>query len=192
MGEKLETEDEEKECLWQQIREACGRVIYTYETLNVKAARIETHTYWLKVLQICLSVASGVGLFVVVLQLFDCDQKTLLAVTTLISFASLALNFYFKEFQLADEALRCKQAIHELWNIREKYYSLLTDFNDLNITVIKVRRERLQQELFDIYQHAPRTEAQDYKKARKNLRVDHEQTFSSEELDDLLPKQFRR
>lgn len=192
MREMPENDEDEKRRLWHQLREACGRVIYTYETLNVREARIESQVCWLKVGQILLSAASSVSLLSAVLQLFNCNQKTLLAVTTVLSFASLAVNFFFKEFQLADEVLRCKQSIHDLWHIREKYYSLLTDIDDLTTIVIKARRDRLQQEEYNIYQQAPRTTEKDYAKASKNLKVDHEQTFSEEELDDLLPVWTRR
>lgn len=186
-----EKEDGEKQRLWHQIREACGRAIYTYETLNAKANRVETWAFRLKLFQIILSSASAVGLLVAVLRVFDCNQETVLAVTTLISFASLALNLYFREFQRADDVLRTKQAIHELWNIREDYYSLMVDFDCLSPTIIRIRRDQLQARVFRIYQQAPRTEEKDYRKARKKLKIDHEQTFSEEELDDLMPKWSR-
>jgi DNA repair ATPase RecN len=54
------------------------------------------------------------------------------------------------------------------------------------------KRDKLQNDLFNVYKGAPRTLSKAYKKATEALKMNEELTFSKEEINNLLPKELRR
>ena len=99
-----------------------------------------------------------------------------------------------KGTDLGEVAQKHSDAASLLWNVREKYLSLITDINVGRITIdeIKNRRDELQEELANIYMGSPRTINKAYKKATEALKLNEELTFSTEEIDILLPIQLRK
>jgi hypothetical protein len=69
----------------------------------------------------------------------------------------LALNAYTKNYDLGEIAQKHRQAGSNLWIIREKYLSLLTDIRvgDVELGLIRTRRDALQDELHAVYVGAP-------------------------------------
>lgn len=105
----------------------------------------------------------------------------------------LALNTYTKDYDLGEIAQRHRQAGSDLWIIREKYLSLLTDLRigDLTIELIRERREELLENLYKVYGGAPSTNVKAYKQAQKALKDLEDMTFSEEEIDAFLPKELK-
>lgn len=183
-----DSQAEQKILLEAQIRECFGRVVYSHkcqEKCADIALRINSN---IKLLQIILSAITTAGLFVVVFG----ESKIAAIFATIVSTILLALNAYTKNFDLAGIAEKHKEAASELWNIRESYLSLLTDFLGLSVEDITKKRDELQQALANIYKGAPRTNSKAYQEARKALKVNEELTFSDAEIDAFLPKALRK
>ncbi len=178
--------DDYKETLREQIKEACARALYTYEAQNVRASKLKTKARYLKIAQIVTSALSAAGITVALTEILMCDKEILLIATTLVSFISLALDLYCKEFQMASEVLLLCRTSNELWIIREEYYSLLTDFDEINVTEIKKKRDEIADKLKEIYKNAPRTDNEDYEEACNRLKHG-EQTFTNEEIQKIMP-----
>lgn len=75
---------------------------------------------------------------------------------------------------------------HDLWLIREKYQSVLADYEDIELSKIRKIRDELRESTSRIYTFAPKTSKRSYDKAKKALKEDEEQSFTEKELDSLL------
>ena len=85
-------------------------------------------------------------------------------------------------------------AAKELWNIRENYFSLLTDIRNKTLSpnqIMKVR-DNLQKELFTVYKGSSRTFFKAYQLASEALKNQEELTFSDEEINKFLPKRLKK
>ncbi|TCD54119.1 SLATT domain-containing protein [Alloscardovia theropitheci] len=170
-----------------QIRESYAKATYTYTTQQVMLTNTIRKNSRLKTAQIILSSISTVGVLTNLI-----TNKYWLTVTASITTALLlALNLYFKDTNLSEDILRHEKAIHELWEIREKYLTLLTDFRELDDKTICQKRDTLIQQLSTIYKEAPRTNNKAYQTARNMLKDEEYQYFTDTEIDLLLPVQLR-
>jgi hypothetical protein len=182
--------DSDRTVLESQVRELFGRTAYSHKTQEKMADRCATYQRRLKLCQIWLSgiTASGVisSLFV--------EANWLPYFTAIVSLLTLILSGYAKDIDPGAAAQQHRQTASDIWNIREKYLSLLTDIRDFSIPteVLKKRREEIQQQLHQIYKAAPNTDGRAYATAQKALRYKNELTFSDRELDQLLPSQLKR
>lgn len=174
-----------RENLKNQIKEACGKVIYTYTAHHKLADRLEREDKRLKSWQIILTAASFGG-FLAYVVAHD-DRFIWLAAAA--SFISLALNLYTKEYRKQNEIIQHRNAANELWEIRESYVSLITDFAVLEDSEIRQKRDELCQKVSDINKKYPATDKQSYIEAQKALKENEEQTFNDGEVDALLPRE---
>jgi vacuolar-type H+-ATPase subunit I/STV1 len=174
-----------RENLKNQIKEACGKVIYTYTAHHKLADRLEREDKRLKSWQIILTAASSGG-FLAYVVAHD-DRFIWLAAAA--SFISLALNLYTKEYRKQNEIIQHRNAANELWEIRESYVSLITDFAVLEDSEIRQKRDELCQKVSDINKKYPATDKQSYIEAQKALKENEEQTFNDGEVDALLPRE---
>jgi hypothetical protein len=106
----------------------------------------------------------------------------------------LALNSYTKDYDLGQISQKHKVTASSLWNIRESYFSLLTDLKSgyISYDAAMAKRDTLQQELLTIYEAAPRTTPKAYTLAQKSLKISEDLTFSDEEIDHFLPAPLKR
>ena len=174
--------------LESQIREAYGRVTYTQTCHDKFIDRVVRLNNKIKIWQIILSAITTSGFVVAIFS----DDKVASAIGVLISLALLILNTYTKNFNLIESAQEHKSASDLLWKIREEYVSLLTDFEMLEAGEIMRKRDELQERTFNVYSNSPKTDAKSYSAAQKALKAEEEQTFSEEEIDDMLPNSIRR
>ncbi|MDL2275881.1 SLATT domain-containing protein [Desulfosarcina sp. OttesenSCG-928-G10] len=176
-----------KNSLVIQIREAYGRIVYTYTTHLKLMNRLARKNNAIKIWQIILSAISTGGFIGSMIT----SEFILTCVGGVFSTVLLAMNLFFKDFNLLDEAKQHRTAADELWLIREKYISLLTDACVLNVEDIVLRRDELQNETYNLYKQSPKTDAKSYTAAQKALKKDEEQFFTEEEVDKLLPPHLR-
>ena len=122
------------------------------------------------------------------------EGKVGAAINTVLSAGLLALNAYTKDYDLGEIAQKHRQAGAELWIVREKYLSLLTDIRagDVSLESIRVRRDALLDELHAVYVGAPSTNFKAYSRAQESLKKLEDMTFSDEEIDAFLPKELKR
>ena len=176
-----------KESLETQIREAYGRVVYTYTAhLKMMNRLIKKNTH-IKHLQIGLSAISTGGF----IGFFITNEFSLNCIGGLFSTALLAINLYYKDFNLSDEIKQHRSASDCLWLVREQYVSLLTDFCVLNEDEIVARRNDLQKQTYAIYKQSPKTDSKSYADTQKALKSEEEQFFTPEEIDKMLPAHLR-
>ena len=170
------------------MREAYGKIVYTYTCHNKKATRLLKLNDNIKVWQIVLSALSTGG-FITTIIFNDTLVKIIGAV---ISFLLVIVNSYTKNFNLVGEANEHIKTANLLWKIREEYISLLIDFEILSVEEIMVKRDELQNRTFEVYSSSLSTDKKSYKEAQKSLKTEEEQTFSEKEIDVMLPSSIRR
>lgn len=115
-------------------------------------------------------------------------------VTVLLSTLLLVLNSYTKDYDLGEIAQKHRQAGVDLWIIREKYLSLLTDLRLKATTLdeMRSRRDLLMEELHAVYAGSPSTNYKAYTAAQKALKKLEDMTFSDKEIDAFLPDELKR
>lgn len=184
------SDNEVRHILEGQIRECFARVVYSHKThekcVEILLRRLSTIKLW----QIILSVLTTGGF----ISAFLGSGNIGAFIGTVISVTLLILNTYAKNFDLGEIAQRHKQAASDIWLIREKYLSLLTDLamGVKPLKELEEERDKLLDELHTVYAGSPSTNYQAYKKAQKSLKINEELTFSDEEINAFLPKELRR
>lgn len=179
-----------------QLRECYGRVVYSHKThekcADILLARHKQIKFW----QIILSALLTGGL---VTALFEFStlaayQKCGAFIAVVLSTLLLVLNSYTKDYDLGEIAQKHRQAGADLWAIREKYLSLLTDLTMAAATpdVIRSERDKLADELHAVYIGAPSTNFKAYSRAQKALKELEDMTFPDNEIDAFLPKELKR
>ena len=177
--------------LESQLRECYGRVVYTHKTHEKCADILLTRHNRIKLLQIALSALVTGGIFAILSNIFETASAVISAI---LSTALLVLNSYTKDYDLGEIAQKHRQAATDIWLIREKYLSLITDLLANTISVEDARdiRDNILSELHTAYTGAPSTNFEAYQKAQTALQNMEEMTFSNAEIDKFLPNELRR
>ena len=178
---------EYKESLSSQLHELYGKATYTYVSHLKQYSRIEKLNKRIKYAQIALSAVSTVGF---ISKIFT-NQFLITVIGAISSVVLLFITLYYKEFNLSEIISSHRNAADELWLIRERMISLLTDFEKLSDNEIQSRRDELQLELADTYKKYPKTDNKSYIEAQKALQSEEEQYFADGELDKMLPSHLR-
>lgn len=182
--------DNEYKILEGQIRECYGRVVYSHKTHEKCADMLLRRHGHIKMSQIVLSAFVTGG----VISTFFGTGHWGSALSVLLSTTLLAINSYTKDYDLGEIAQKHRQAGSDLWVVREKYLSLLTDLRvgDKSLDDIRRRRDELLQDLHAVYTGTPSTNFTAYKKAQKALKALEDMTFSDDEIDAFLPREVKR
>jgi hypothetical protein len=173
-----------------QLRECFGRVVYTHKTHEKCADILLDRFSTIKLWQIILSAATT-GAFIITV--FG-DGKRGALVGVLISTSLLVLNAYTKQYDLGEIAQKHRQAGADLWIIREKYLSLLTDLRmgEKPVETLLRERDELLESLHSVYTGAPSTTYEAYKKAQHALKEQEDLTFTDKEINCFLPRELHR
>ncbi len=169
-----------------QIVDLHGKVVYTYTAHHKIQNRLEGLNSGVKIAQIALTAISTGGFLATVIT----NQYLLAWIGGIASALSLGLNLYMKDSNLSFRIKNHKDAADELWDIREKYSSLITDFDDLSLDEARNRRNEIQREWSCINKKYPGTDKKGYKAAQKSLQYEEEQTFNEGEADLFLPATY--
>lgn len=182
----------ERELLESQLRECFGRVAYSHKTHEKCADVCTTKLTLTKRAQIALSAVTTGGLITVIAGPPDKSHLAAL-ISAGISTFLLLLNTYARESNPGQSAERHKETAARLWATRESYLSLLTDLKGgaIPLDTIRSRRDELQAALAAAYLSAPRTNTKGYLEAQRALKLNEELTFTSPEIDALLPAALR-
>lgn len=174
-----------------QLRECYGRVVYTHKTHEKCADLLLIRHKRIKLLQIILSALVTGG---VLASLGDHLKVLTTVLSAVLSTVLLVLNSYTKDYDLGEIAQKHRQAANDIWLVREKYLSLLTDLRARAVPLEKVRdaRDALLAELHSTYGGSPSTDAKSYQKAQEALKNLEDMTFSDEEIDKFLPKDLKK
>jgi len=173
-----------------QLRECFGRVVYSHKTHEKCADILLSRLSRIKLWQIILSALTTGGFIAAVFGVGQVGALLGILVSTML----LVLNAYTKNYDLGELAQKHRQAGVDLWIVREKYLSLITDLRmgDKRIETLQTERDALLDELHSVYSGAPSTNYQAYKKAQEALQRLGDMTFSDEEIDAFLPKELKK
>jgi hypothetical protein len=116
------------------------------------------------------------------------------AIGAMLSTMLLIINTYTKNYNLGELAQKHKQAANDIWLIREKYLSLLTDLagRSKTIDILQQERDKLLADLHFVYTGSPSTNYKGYRKAQEALKQYEDMTFFVEEIDAFLPTELKR
>lgn len=174
--------------LYNQIEEAYAKVIYSYTTQIIHAARVHKRNQCLKWLQIILSAITTGGCVSALVS----NAQWATWVGAIFSTLLLVLSAYFKDLDLSAVYKRHLDTSNKLWVMREKYLALLVDFETIETKIIVDRRDQLLEETAKIYDEAPVTDQKSFQMAQESLKQKESQYFTREELDQLLPIALRK
>lgn len=151
-----------REALRTQISNAYDNVRYTYKAHHKFADRLEKHFFYLRLSQIVVTAVSSGGFVGKIAT--GCD--VLMWIAGLTSVLSLGMNLYSKEYKLQNEINMHRGAANELWDIREEYDSLRTEFDALENSAIVQKRDMLCHKVSSVNRHYPATDEKSYMEAR--------------------------
>ncbi len=195
-GKSLEqhsqTEDTQqtRQILEAQLRECFGRVVYSHKTHEKCADLLLAKWANIKLWQLILSALSTAGFISAVA---GAEKVGSIAGATIASIL-LVLNAYTKNYDLGQLAQKHKQTGCDLWFVRERYLSLITDLamREKPIESLQTERDKVLKDLHAIYAGAPPTNGKAYGQAQVALQQNEELTFSEKEIDAFLPKPLKR
>lgn len=173
-----------------QLRECYGRVVYSHKTHEKCADILLSRLGCIKLTQIILSALTTAGFVAAVFG----TGRIGAAIGILLSTTLLVINAYTKNYDLGELAQKHRQAGTDLWRIREKYLSLITDLRmgEKPLESLQLERDDLLEELHAVYSGAPSTTYQAYKRAQQALQHAEDMTFTDEEIDAFLPRELRK
>ncbi|OGT97447.1 MAG: hypothetical protein A2298_03615 [Gammaproteobacteria bacterium RIFOXYB2_FULL_38_6] len=176
--------------LESQIRDCFGRVVWTHKIQEKCSDILHRRNSNLKILQIILSACTTSGILVSVFG----DNYLIGIISAIISAILLALNTFIKNYDLGEMAQKHSDCASHLWNIREKYLSLLTDIKSgaIEEREIRTQRDLLQKELFNIYKGSPRSISKAYDQAAEALNARKEVTLKDDEINSYLPEELHK
>ena len=177
-----------KEGTKTQLKDSFGKLIYSYTTHIKMCNLLIRKNNFCKIISIVLSSLSTGGLLAV---LSDWNAKLFGIISAILTTLMVILTTYLKSSCIDEKIYSHRHTANQLWILREKYNSLLTDFDYLSADVILERRDKFTEELSEIYKSELPTNAKAYKLAQKTLKNEEEQYFSDSELNLLLPKHLR-
>ena len=171
------------------VKEAYGRVAYSHKTQEKAKEINEFYAIIIKWVNVILVGATTLS---AALNLFLTPDKVGIA-TTILACCSLMFIVAQLSFDPDGRARMHKRCADKLWLISEQYINLLSDMSSGNISdeETKKKRDQITFELSKIYDDALPAGGRAYKKARKALKIDKELTFTSKELEQLLPESLR-
>ena len=185
---KMQDEQKYRNDLLSQIKNAYGKVVYSYTTHWKQQNIYANHSKNIKIAEIALSSISTTGLISFLIS----DQWWLALTGTILSAIALALTLYTKDAKYEDLIASHRVSADNLWFLREKYISLMTDFEAIETSEIIKRRDELEKCSSRIYKVAMPTTPKAYAEAQKALKQEEEQFFSESELDLMLPPHLRK
>lgn len=192
MEQHSQTDDtpQSRATLEGQLREQYGRVVYSHKTHEKCADILLKRHDRIRLAQIVLSAMTTAGFVGAAMG----TGPEAAVVGAVLSAFLLILNSYTKKYDLGELAQKHRQAGSDLWLVREHYLSLLVDvrMREKPIEASQEQRNRLVQQLYEIYRGAPSTNYKAYKKAQEALQKLEDMTFSDAEIDKFLPKELRR
>lgn len=182
--------NDEINALEAQIRDCYGRVVYSHKTQEKCADILLRRNEIIKIIQISISALTATGVLIAIFG----DHLWVGIIASILSTLLFAINTYTKDYDLGQISQKHSDAAVDLWDIRERYLSLITDLqgSSSDIEEMKAKRDRIQDELASIYKGSPRTLTAAYNKARKALKINEELTFTDNEIDALLPIELRK
>ena len=157
--------DDKSGKLKAQITDAAGNVQYTFIAHWNIVNRLKKQYLIIKIVQIVLTALAAGGFLTSLIS--SCSQLSWLGGLT--SVIALGINLYMLNFSLPDSIKQHTDAANELWEVRERYKSLIVDFDSIEIDIVRKKRDELIRAVSDINKRYPGTDEDSFKKAQKDI-----------------------
>lgn len=151
--------------LKDQIIEAAGNVQYTFIAHWNIVNRLKNQYWIIKIAQIVLTALAAGGFLTSLIS--GVSQLSWLGGLT--SAIALGINLYMLNFNLPDNIKQHTEAANALWEVRERYKSLIVDFDSIEIDVVRERRDKLIQAVSDINKRYPGTDEKSFIKTQNDI-----------------------
>lgn len=176
------------EYLTKQVKEEFSNLVWTHKT-HEKAADIlrENKKIW-ELVQASLSAAVTLGLFSTITNVLPELSSVTTIISTAASTALLSITLYVNGRNFEQEANQHKETALALWEIREKYKTLMYDIKMGQISEkdIEKRRDLLLKLTKEVYKIAPRTSAKAFSRANSAI-IRGETTTTDTDFKKILP-----
>ena len=136
---------------------------------------------------IALIAVTSTGILGILVNIKTDYYQFVRVVPAVASVAALFLKLYLMEFKPHDEAVKHRNAANDLWEIRQEYMSVITEFKSLDDSEIQQERHKLCEKVAVVNKHYPAPDPKSYEAARKSIK-EKIYTFDEGEFEDLLPK----
>lgn len=176
------TMSKNRDALKKRLEESFGKVIYTYTAHWKIVDRLQKRATRIKIAQIFLTAISSAGVLAAVIS----HIPALSWIGGAAAAISLGLNLYSLNFNLENSIRAHTSAANELWDVREAYLALITDFDDLQDDEIRTKRDQITAQVSRINKQYPGTDKKSYAAAQRAIQKEEEQFFSQSELQHLL------
>ncbi len=150
--------------LLRQITDEAGNVFYTYHAHWIIVNRLKTKQTAIKIAQIILTALSTGGFLTALIA----GIPWLSWMGGLTSAISLALNLYTLNFNLPNEIKNHTDAANELWDVKNSFISLITDFEELSNKEIRSIRDSITDRISEINKKHSGTDDRAFAKAQKD------------------------
>ncbi len=157
--------EDNKLALRNQITDAAGSIQYTFIAHWNIVNRLKQQYKTIKIIQIVLTALSTGGFLASILS----GISQLSWVGGLTSAIALGLNLYMLNFNLPEKIKQHTGAANELWEVREKYKSLITDFESVDVTEVRSRRDSLIMAVSRINKEYPGTDEKSFSNAQTDI-----------------------
>lgn len=152
--------------LLRQISDSGGNVQYTYDAHWNIVNRLKKRQSCIKITQIVLTALSTGGFLASIIA----GVPWLSWVGGFTSAIALGLNLYSLNFNLPSDIKSHTDAANELWDVREAYKTLATDYEEMTNEELRVKRDELTQAVSRINKKYPGTDDEAFAKAQKNIK----------------------
>lgn len=173
------------ELLESQIRQIFASVVWSHKIQEEQADIYRNRYNTLETIKIAASSITSAG----IISIIFVDGFWLKIITAILSMVSIAVNTYYKTFNLVNMANEHKQTALKLLRLREKLICLLCDIKmqKINEEDVISTRDELLEELMNAYDKSRDATSDAVAKASEHLKKRGDLTYSDEEIDSFLP-----
>lgn len=185
-------EDGAERVLLEQVREIYGRMVYNHKTQEKESDRWHRWDVRQRWALVVLTALGSATFLTALLGAFVDEHWSGLA-TSFVALLVSVLSLAAKELKFSQRTEAHRDCAAQLWNLRESYLSLIADLMSgaMDLEQGRARRDELQEQTAEVLAAAPRTTMTAYNRAGEALQNNEELTFSSAEIDPLLPEALR-
>lgn len=151
--------------LKEQITDAAGNVQYTFIAHWNIVNRLKNQYKGIKIVQIVLTALSTGGFLTSLIS----GILWLSWIGGLTSAVALGINLYMLNFNLPEKIKQHTDAANELWEVRERYKSLLVDYETIDEAEVRSRRDALIMVVSRINKDYPGTDEKGFAKAQADI-----------------------
>lgn len=171
------------------VRESFGRVAYSFKAHLKMLDRYNRRIFWWKVVNAALLTITAAGTVDVLIRNEKASEYAAAGFAMLALFTSI-VQLSTNYDRLADQH---RKAALALWVIREGYIHLIADLRGgvVGADEARSRRDLLTDRTARVYEAAPDTDDKAYAAAQKALKENEDLTFSTREIDLMLPVHLR-